>query len=666
MGSAASRTSHRPSSSWLLLLAFTLGACGDTGGRARETPGDLGQESDPDMGGHLQRDGAAAGDVEPGIDLQPAVDLAGLPDRAVLEDSGRLPDAGGRPDAGSPADSGRAPDTGDEQDAGSPADSGRAPDAGDEPATGGSPDSGARSDLGLPPACPDQVCAPDETPQTCPADCVLPYPTRDSFTLKAIQPDFWPDLDEIAGNGAGGVAMNLVWATWEPAVRLAPCGAGDEEHEGRCFAVDQAVDAAIRGYSQRGLLVTAVVYGVPAWARTGNAGCSPVAPGFDIFCSPDRGADYGRFTGMLARRYDGLHGHGRIADFVIHNEVNANDWFDIGCGGGVPCDRDRWISTYAENYNSAYDQILRQQPTARVRISFEHHFGSSFDAPGAANPLLSVQTFLTRLVPLLGDREWRLAYHPYPPDLFSPVFSADDLPRVTYGNLGVLLGWLRATFPGRAHAYEVALTESGISSAPPRSSEARQASAVCDSLRNVLGTPGIENYVYHRLRDHAAEGGLQLGLVRTAGTFQPSWAVWALANRRDLVPPQLSCGFEDLPHTRLRRGYHSTRGHWASSRLLPPGFVEERSWRLLREPAPGTVLLFECAVGGHSLLTPDPGCEGQQPMGPVGYAWTDAAAGRLPLHRCRIGAGSDHFVSPDPSCEGQIHERLLGYGLPGE
>ena len=65
-------------------------------------------------------------------------------------------------------------------------------------------------------------------------------------------------------------------------------------------------------------------------------------------------------------------------------------------------------------------------------------------------------------------------------------------------------------------------------------------------------------------------------------------------------------------------------------------------------------------------VTPDPGGEGQQPMGPVGYAWTDAAAGRMPLHRCRIGAGSDHFVSPDPSCEGQIHERLLGYGLPGE
>ncbi|MCJ0874320.1 DUF5722 domain-containing protein [Streptomyces sp. AP-93] len=236
-------------------------------------------------------------------------------------------------------------------------------------------------------------------------------------------------------------------------------------------------------------MITAIVYGTPPWARQGRP-CSPASPGFEIFCVPDDPADFGRFA--------------------------------------------------------------VEQATAKVLTSLDHHFGREFDRPAEHNATLSGMTVLEGLNARVGPCRWQVAYHPYPPNLFSSAFSADDYPEITYGNLGILLGWLRQRFPDRPHAWTVQLTESGINSGQ-QSHETDQANIVCWSLHNVLGTPGIESHIYHRMQDNPNEGGLQLGLRRADGSAKPSWATWALANRNDLSPAQLSCEFEHLPYTVLVR-----------------------------------------------------------------------------------------------------------------
>ena len=457
--------------------------------------------------------------------------------------------------------------------------------------------------------------------------------------------------------------MNLTWLSWEPAKKAPPCDATtEEEYDGHCFVLQALFDQTILDWTTRGLVVTGVVYGVPAWARAGRV-CSPAAAGYEIFCAPNDPTDYGRFVGFLAHHYDGKQGHGRVADFVIDNEVNSNDWFDIGCGQGTACDTNAWLDTYAASYESAYDAAMKEQSTAKVLISLEHSFLVT-DAPAAQHPLLSGATFLTGFAARVAPRAWHVAYHPYAPNLFSPVFSPDDDPIVGYGNIGILAGWLRKNFPNVPSSWDIELTESGINSLGAQSSSAAQASAVCDTLRNVTGTPGISNYVYHRMVDSAAEGGLGLGLHDVNSVAKPAWAVWALANRSDLNPPQLSCGFENLPYTRLDRSSSPTRGHWASTRIAPSGFALEQSYRIFRDEQPGTVMLYECRSGQHNLVSPDVSCEGLETLGPLGYAYTAQAAGTEALYRCRIGAGTDHFISTSAACEGQTVEQLLGYVLP--
>ncbi|CAF1498368.1 unnamed protein product, partial [Adineta ricciae] len=356
------------------------------------------------------------------------------------------------------------------------------------------------------------------------------YPQRSVYGIKAIQTDGWK-IEDITGNGAGGVVVNLPWASYQPQEKRTPCSGNEVAYDGYCYI--PADGPEIQLYTSKQLMVTGVLIIPPLWARQSNTDCKQANQNF---CAPDNPIAFGRFAGFLAWYFNGQNGHGRVTEFVIMNEVNAAEWYNIGCGNGKSCNVDKWVTNYAQVYNAGYDRIRHEQPQVPVLISFEHHFDSSLDTYiNNASPVISVRTFLTKLVPQLGNRQWALAYHSYPPSLLRAEFGRNDWPKITFGNIHRLVGWLMQTYPNTPSAHKVYLTENGINSISPYSDQYKQHDQLCLAFEHILSTPNVDLFVYHRMKDHPVEtkDGLGLGLVDASGQYKRSWSLWALTNRFD-------------------------------------------------------------------------------------------------------------------------------------
>jgi hypothetical protein len=488
------------------------------------------------------------------------------------------------------------------------------------------------------------------------------HPERGFADIKGVT-RFGNLPDEADVLATMGIArFDASWAQFEPTRLTAPCPAGYDAYDGHCFKPPADVDAKIEQYTAAGLPVMAIVFATPAWAR-GTRPCVPYNAWSDVFCVPDDPADFARFAGYLAHHYDGASGNGRVTDFVIQNEVNLNQWFNVGCGAGVPCDLDSWVQDYADEYDSAYDAIRSAQPNAKVMISLTQHFETVLDDPDAVHPAYSIKTFLPRLVPLLGDREWSLALHPYPRSV-TPAIDARDLPYATMGNPGVVVGWLRATYPDVPSAWEVEFTEQGLNN--PGLFDAEQADSLCRAFRGVLGTPGIKSFIYHSLRDNIGEFGLFLGLLRSDGTPKPAYSTWLHAND----PAHPTCGFENAGTTVVRTGVDPDSGAtWSSSRPLPAGYtMQPRQWRLDYDAQPGKVLAYECGDGDDDATPPTypsgtwlslaADCGGATPMGPVGWIHTAAGAGLIELATCADGT---RRITVEGTCPGGTTATPIGY-----
>lgn len=98
------------------------------------------------------------------------------------------------------------------------------------------------------------------------------------------------------------------------------------------------------------------------------------------------------------------------------------------------------------------------------------------------------------------------------------------------------------------------------------------------------------------------------------------------------------------------------------SESTPTGYRSESSWLILNISDSNSTAapLYRCGFGnGGTTLSRIRNCPGMNPLGLIGYVYTDAAPGRVALRRCGLG----EFVSDFPNCEGSAYreQEFLGY-----
>jgi hypothetical protein len=219
---------------------------------------------------------------------------------------------------------------------------------------------------------------------------------------------------------------------------------------------------------------------------------------------------------FLAKRYsESGYPHGRIANYIVGNEVNSH-WFWANMGRVT-------IDEFADDYMRAMrlcvDAVRKYSTTARVYVSLEHHWNIHYPG-GDELQSFAARPFLEYFAKKGGDFDWHVAFHPYPENLFEPrtwndksaTFS-NDTPRITFKNLEMLTKFLeREPMRYQGKVRRVILSEQGFHSTNTPEGELAQAAAYAYAMYRISKMDGIDSMIMNRHVDHQAEGGLNLGI----------------------------------------------------------------------------------------------------------------------------------------------------------
>ncbi|NLV75037.1 MAG: hypothetical protein GXY52_10230 [Chloroflexi bacterium] len=319
----------------------------------------------------------------------------------------------------------------------------------------------------------------------------------------------------------------------------------------------RSYDKAISAYAADGTTLTLILLNSPSrFGGQNNALLNSLTqhPSYDaegfISAFNMRSADgveyYAAYCDYLANRYmRDDNAHGRVAGFIISNEVNSQ--WAWGNAGEMPVEQ--YVAEYTVALRIAWQIVQHYRASGRAYISLDHLFNISNDL---AKPLRwykgrEVLELLAANGEAEGDFGWDVAYHPYPENLVYPDFwndrstSFDFLtPRITFKNIEVLpayLGQPRFLYQGKLR--KIIFSEQGLNSYDKRTEELGFA-AYCLAYKKIAQQPAIESFIYHAYADNKFEFGLNLGLRRGSdtpgqlGEAKPAWhAMAAMGTERE-------------------------------------------------------------------------------------------------------------------------------------
>jgi len=254
--------------------------------------------------------------------------------------------------------------------------------------------------------------------------------------------------------GAGYLQYNLFWSEFESAGAGSsptpiPCPAGHRMeppseaermrlgfHRFRCVEAAKLTryDALLRRDRLYGIQSGAVLWSSPPAYR--DPGCTGTpGPIGRQSCAPrpDAMDDFEDFMNLVASRWDGREGHGKLSHFILWNENAAPEYFDLSPAAShtdlSPAAVTLRLDTIAEMMRRAHAALMRHQHAALLYVSTD-----ALWAPGLRPGHLGSRQLLDGLWQRLGTTySWSVAVHPY-----GRVEAPAPDSVYTYANLGMV------------------------------------------------------------------------------------------------------------------------------------------------------------------------------------------------------------------------------------